>query len=112
MSLYPLSIYKLCTKLLEGIIVGDDQIVGGGWPRDLYVLDSLQVTASEWIYQVYVRRIKAEEVIREKDAKDTFKFPCASEEFLQTYGNSKNLTRLSKKFISDDTAANGTEEAH
>ena len=101
---------KLGTKLREGIFVGYDQIVGGGWSVDLYVLDSLQVAASESIYQIYVRRIKAEEVFSEKDAKNDFQFPCATGEVLQPYGNSKSFTRFSKKFISDDPSDVSLEE--
>ena len=49
---------KLGTKLRDGIFVGYDQICGGGWSGDLYVLDSNQLAESDAIHQVYVRRIK------------------------------------------------------
>ena len=56
--------------------------VEGGWSGDLYVPDSRQLAAAESIYQIYVRRIKAEEVFSQEDANDDFKFPCATGEVL------------------------------
>ena len=69
---------KLGTKLRDGVFVGYDQIVGGGWSGDLLVLDALQLGSVDSIHRVYVRRIKAEEVFAPKDAKDNYIFPLVT----------------------------------
>ena len=69
---------RLGTKLRAGIFVGYDQIVGGGWSGDLYVLDALQLGSADSIHRAYVRRIKADEVFIEKDDKDRFIFPSGN----------------------------------
>ena len=38
---------KLGTKLRDGIFVGYDQICGGGWSGDLYVLDAAQLASAD-----------------------------------------------------------------
>ena len=60
------------------------------------------MAAAEAIHEVYVRRIKAEEVFVEKTAEDQFIFPCATGELKQLYGSSKSLRRYQQKLIADD----------
>ena len=74
----------------------------------LCVLDALQLASSEAIHQVYVRRIKAEEVFAEKDAKGNYSFPCATGELSQPYSASKSFSRFQLKLITaedDDQTA-------
>ena len=63
------------------------------------MLDAMQLAASESICQVYVRRIKAEEVFVEKTADNSFQFPCKSGELEQPYGTSKSFSRFQKSFV-------------
>ena len=93
---------KLGAKLREGIFVGYDQIVGGGWSGDLYVLDWYQLEASDAIHQVYVRRLKAEEGFAEKSADGAFRFPCATGELSQPTGATRCFRRFQRTFIADD----------
>ena len=93
---------KMGTKLRKGIFVGYDQISGGGWSGDLYVLDCNQLSSAQAIYDVYVRRIKAEEVFADKDAVGNFVFPCADGSQNQPLGTSKSFKRFEKSYIADD----------
>ena len=93
---------KLGTKLRDGLFVGYDQMSGGGWSGDLYVLDCNQLSAAEAIYDVYVRRIKAEEVFVDKDAHGNFVFPCADGKLAQPLGTSKSFRRFERSYVADD----------
>ena len=61
-------------------------------------------------HEVHVRRIKAEEVITEKDAKDNFVFPVASGELSQPYGTSRSFRRFQKNLISSEDSADDLED--
>jgi hypothetical protein len=92
---------KLGTKLRDGLFVGYDQMSGGGWSGDLYVLDCNQVSSAEAIHEVYVRRIKAEEVFASKE-NGNFVFPCAAKTISQPLGTSKSFKRFEKSFVEED----------
>ena len=76
---------------------------------DLYMPDAAQLASADAVYEVHVRRIKAEEVIAEKDAKDNFVFPVASGELSQPYGTSRSFRRFQKTLISPDDSADDDE---
>ena len=65
--------------MIEGIFMGYHQQCGGGWSGDLLVLDRETVEQVDNLHELYVKRIKAEEVIPvyKDDKRTKFILPLA-----------------------------------
>ena len=69
-------LHQFGTKMLNGIFLGYSQRAGGGWNGDFLLIDVDQLHNAEHINDVYTKRIKAKEVIVQKDC-EKFVFPAA-----------------------------------
>ena len=69
-------VHKYRSKMLQGIFLGYYQQAGGGWSGDLLFADSEQIDEAESVSDIWVKRLKAQEVIPVKK-NDNFVFPLA-----------------------------------
>ena len=69
-------------KVLHGIFLGYHQIAGGGWGKDLWVVDWEELENAEHVSQVHHKRFKADEV-RPVMIGGKFLFPLAEGDLSQ-----------------------------